>query len=114
MHKNTCSCFSFFFSNFFLQTTRVQKYPDKRFEDESEAASNEGCSKWYKDHPFDYPVENKRKVKTRKKDISKGNEPMHRVRNVHSKYHKVDESLLPAMYRSTVPHDYEIETNKQK
>ena len=101
------------FSNFFLQTARVQKYPDKRFHDESEASIQEGNSKWYTDHSFDYPVEQKRKVKNRKKDISKGNEPMHRVRNVRSKFHKVDESMLPAMYRSTVPREYEFEKDKQ-
>ena len=99
----------FFFSNFFLQTTRVQKYPEKRFDDESVAASNEGQSKWYKDHSFDYPVEQRRKVKNRKKDISKGNEPMH---NVRSKFHKVDESMLLAMYRSTVPCQYDSEKDK--
>ena len=102
----------FFFSNFFLQTARVQKYPEKRFDDESVAASNEGQSKWYKDHSFDYSVEQKRKVSNRKKDISKGNEPMHRVHNVHSKFHKVDESMLPAMYRSNVPRQYDSEKDK--
>ena len=102
----------FFFSNFFLQIARVQKYPEKRFDDKSVAASNEGQSKWYKDHSFDYSVEQKRKVKNRKKHISKGNEPMHRVRNVRSKFHKVDESMLPAMYRSNVPCQYDSEKDK--
>ena len=102
----------FFFSNFFLQAARVQKYPEKRFHDESVATSNEGQGKWYKDHLFDYSVEQRRKVKNRKKDISKGNEPMHRVRNVRSKFHKVDESMLPTMYRSNVPHQYDSEKDK--
>ena len=75
MHKNTCICFSFFFSNFFLQTAHVQNYPDKRFEDESEAASNEGCSKWYKDHPFDYPVEINGKLKPGKKIFQRAMSP---------------------------------------
>ena len=61
----------FFFSNFFLQTARVQKYPEKRFDDKSVAASNEGQSKWYKNHSFDYSVEQKRKVKNRKKIFPK-------------------------------------------
>ena len=74
----------FIFSKFFLQTARVQKYPEKRFDDESVAASNEGQSKWL----------------------------MHRVHNVHSKFHKVDESMLPAMYRFTVPHQYDSEKDK--
>ena len=38
---------------------------------------------------------------------------MHRVHNVHSKFHKVDESMLPAMYRSTVPHQYDSEKDKK-
>ena len=102
----------FFFSNFFLQTARVQKYPEKRFDDEFVAASTEGQSKWYKDHLFDYSVEQKCKVKNREKDISKSNEPMHRVHNVRSKFHKVDESMLPAMYRSNVPRQYDSEKDK--
>ena len=35
----------FISSKFFLQITRVQKYPEKRFGDESVAASNEGQRK---------------------------------------------------------------------
>ena len=37
---------------------------------------------------------------------------MQRVRNVHSKFHKVDESMLPAMYRSNVPCQYDSEKDK--
>ena len=37
---------------------------------------------------------------------------MHTVHNVRSKFHKVDESMLSAMYRSNVPHQYDSEKDK--
>ena len=93
--------------NFFLSTARVQKYPEKRPGDETEMLdAEENRSSYYKDHHFDMPVKKQRHVKRRKKDISQGSEPQHRVRNVRSKFHKVDESMLPPLYRSAIPRPY--------